>query len=177
MSAGEQEESLRRVFLIDNHRGGAKLPMFGGGKDRTKLRLRQARQKTWPKLLRKVDMPISGQEFARAIHKSLFQHTPQFHLGRELPGQHAHGEHTPGLTPCCPRAKARVSRRSPFSISIGIWRLNIHHRAHETPRAHAAGPNVLDQVGTDSRSGRKPNSKRLIWNSLGRADCFHLITW
>jgi hypothetical protein len=37
MTTGEQEESFRSVFLIDDHRGGTELPMLGDGKDRVEL--------------------------------------------------------------------------------------------------------------------------------------------
>jgi hypothetical protein len=69
MTTGEQEKALRGVFLIEDHRGGTELPMFGYGKDRVELGLRQSRKKARLKIIGKADDLVSERQFARAMHK------------------------------------------------------------------------------------------------------------
>jgi hypothetical protein len=91
LTTGEHKESFRRIFLIDDHGGGAKLPMFGDGKHSLEFVLRQSRQKAWPKPIGKADILVSGREFADTIHKILFSaHSATFNEERRYPIFHGH---------------------------------------------------------------------------------------
>ena len=82
---------FRMVVLIDDHGGGAKLPMFGDGKHRIEFVLRQSRQKAGPKLIGKTDSLVSEREFADTIHKiSLFIAFCAILLGTPYPIFHHH---------------------------------------------------------------------------------------
>ena len=117
LATGEQKESFRRVFLIDDHRGGAKLPMFGDRKHRVELGLRQSRQKAGPKPIGKADILVPGREFAHAIHKILFSaHSATLTGERRYPIFHSQLGQTTAANQLSFRIRCEIERVADFRI-------------------------------------------------------------
>ena len=136
LTTGEQKQPFRRIFLIDDHRRGAKLPMFGDRKHRVEFVLRQSRQEAGSKPIGKGDVLVSGENLHTQFTRFSFPRSAMFLENTLCAGGYRRPPSSAALAFTALTRFRRCSRRpaTPKEWQRPSWENRQHRHSFQSPQ-------------------------------------------